>query len=299
MCNYVTIFLVVLCSLSIVGASSGYQTVTDKEVNTSVVNSLRWFVHNARQVLEAQMDLNWNYALQVKLLAEKLADIDRNLEDVQLSSTPADGSVGKVKQVSLTELDNQTRINILGGRALLGYKAQQLQTELEQLTQGSGNKLDAFNRAITKAEDLFEQVMSLRFSIREGQNRSEQSHSSYVAQEKDGVDAGQRLAGQARNLVQYHSDDRSGPVFFVASATATNGKPGPAKASGAETEAKYTTGDLKKRMEEIARQAKTLQQMIFETGQKAEMVKRMYNVSGPFGQKLREKVVGCSKRVIS
>lgn len=48
MCNYVTIFLVVLCSLSIVGASSGYQTVTDKEVNTSVVNSLRWFVHNAQ-----------------------------------------------------------------------------------------------------------------------------------------------------------------------------------------------------------------------------------------------------------
>lgn len=210
------------------------------------------------------------------MLAEKLADIERNLEDVQLSSTFADGSVGKAKQVSLTELDNQTRINILGGRALLGYKAQQLQTELEQLTQGSGNKLDAFNRAITKAEDLFEQVMSLRFSIREGQNRSEQWHSSYVAQGKDGVDAEPRLAGQARDLIQYHSDDQArGPVFFVASATATNGKPGPAKASGAETEAKYTTGDLKKRMEEIARQAKTLQQMIFETGQKAEMVKRM------------------------
>lgn len=276
MCLYVTIFLVVLCSFSIVGPSSSNQTVTDKEVNTSVEKSLRGFVHNARQVLEAQIDLNRNYSLQVKLLAKKLADIDRNLEDVQQSSTLADGSVRKVKPVSLTELDNQTRINILGERALLGYKAQQLQTELEQLTSGSGNKLEAFNRAITKAEDLFGQVMSLRFSIREGQNRSEQWHSDYVPQGKDGDDAEQLLAGQARDLVQYHSDDQArGPVFFVASATATNVKPGPEKASGAEAEAKYATSDLKKRMEEIARQAKTLQQMIFETGQKTEMVKRM------------------------
>lgn len=267
-----------LCGLfvvSICGSAAGQQSPVDRETNSTQINSLRWSVQNSRQVLQAQKDLNWSYGLQVKSLVSRLAEIDSGLEDLQ-EATAIGKDLGKPQQVPQSEFDNHTRISILGERALLEYKAQLLQTELENLAQGSGDTLDSLSRAMQKAEDLSEQIMSLRLFIREGRNRSTYWASGGAFQEKAPVDFSREATGPVRNDVQYVSDRQTtDPNFLIASAVVTNGKPGPGKAPASEPEAKATTSDLKKRMEEIVRQTKTLQQMIIEASQKAEMIKKV------------------------
>lgn len=268
------ICLCVFLSFPISGSADENQFVVEKGYNVSALNSLRWFVLNSRQVLQAQMDLNWNYGLQVKLLADKLAEIDSGLEDVQQSSLICDERDGKLQQVSLSELDNQTRINILGERALLGYKAQLLQTELDRLTQGVGDKIETFTHAIARAEDLSEQIVSLRLSIREGRGRSVQRGFDHVAQEKMPAVAVSQTVGPTRNQIQHVSGkEEGGPVFLAASSAATSGKSGPG-AAASESEAKAATNELRKKMDEIAKQTKALQQLIVETSQRAELIKR-------------------------
>ena len=241
----------------------------DKQPNASVFNSLRWFVHSSRQLLEAQIDLTWNYGQQVKLLAEKLADIDVKLEDAQESA-------GFCKDSRPLDMDNQIRVDILGGQALLGYKAQQLQMELQKLTQGQGNKLETFERAIAKAEDLSEQVMKLRLSIQNKLYHTSIQHPGFLAQGEVAVPIARRLSGPVRGMVLDSSGGQPpNPVILAASAGVTNGKPGPAKASAAESDAKYTTNELKKKIVEIGKQAKNLQQLIYETAQRAENIKRL------------------------
>ena len=274
--HYALICLCFLLFVPICGSADGNQFIVDeKGVNVSALNSLRWFVHNSRQILQAQMDLNWNYSLQVKLLADKLAEIDSGLEDVQQHSLICDEHGGKIQQGSLSELDNQTRINILGERALLGYKAQLLQTELDRLTQGVGDKIETFTNAIAKAEDLSEQIVSLRLSIREGRGRTVQRGSGHVAQEKMPAVAVSRTVGPTRNHIQHVSDkEPGGTVFLVASAAATSAKSGPV-AAALEPEAKAATSELRKKMDEIAKQTKALHQLIIETSQRAEIIKKL------------------------
>lgn len=154
--------------------------------------------------------------------------------------------------------------------------AQQLQIELHKLTQGAGNKLEAFENAMVRAQDLSEQVMNLRFSI---QKRLYQSGRQYpvfrTVEEKPHAHA-QNVSGHANLQSQGSSDEhRFGPVLLTASVVAANGKPGPAKASTGESEARYTTNDLKKKIDEIGKQAKTLQQLIYETAQRADAIKKL------------------------
>lgn len=245
------------------------ESAIDKQPNASVFSSLRWFVHSSQQLLEAQIDLTWNYGQQVKLLAEKLADIDVKLEAAQESA-------GFCKDSRPQGMDNQMRVDILGGQALLGYKAQQLQMELQKLTQGQGNKLETFERAISKAEDLSEQVMKLRLSIQKKLYHASIQYPGFLAQEEGPVPVARRLSGPVRGLsVDSSGEQPLNPVLLTAAGVATNGKLGPAKASAAESDAKYTTNELKKKIDEIGKQAKTLQQLIYETAQRAENIKRL------------------------
>lgn len=254
---------------------SGNETGIDKQAASSAFMGLRWFVHNSRLVLETQLDLNWNYGQQVKLLADKLAEIDRKLEDFQQSSTFFT-EITASQDTALQDLDNQARIDILGGRALLGYKAQKLQIELQRLTQEPGNKLEAFETAMARAEDLSEQVMNLRLSIQKRMYQpSVQYSGSRVREEKPFAQA-PRVSGPSNRFSQDSPDEqRFGPVYLAATVATGNGKPGPAKTSAAESDAKYTTNDLKKKIDEVGKQAKTLQQLIFDTAQRAELIKRL------------------------
>ncbi len=268
------IFLIFFFSL-ITYVDASRETAIDKQTNLSAFESLRCFVDNSRQVLEAQVVLNWNYGQQVKLLADKLAEIGARLEDVQQSSTFC-SETNTFQAASLQDMDNQTRIDFLGARALLGYKAQQLQTELHRLTQSQGNKLEAFENAMARAEDLSEQVMNLRFSIQKRLYQPGMQYPVFMTSEEKPNAHAQNVSGPANLQSQDSSDEqRFGPVLLTASVVATNGKPGPAKASAGESEAKYTTNDLKKKIDEIATQAKTLQQLIYETAQRAETIKKL------------------------
>lgn len=273
--HHALICLCVFLSVSISGSADGNPLVVEKGFNVSALNSLRSLVRNSRQVLQAQMDLNWNYGLQVKLLADKLAEIDSGLLDVQQSSLICDERGGKLQQVSLSELDNQTRINILGERALLGYKAQLLETELDRLTQGVGDRNETFAHAMAKAEDLSEQIVSLRLSIREGRGRSVLRSLDPIAEEEMPAVAVSRTVGPTRNQTQYVPDkELAGPILLAASAAATSGKSGPG-AAVLEPEAKAATSDLRKKIDEIAKQTKALQQLIIEASQRAEFIKRL------------------------
>ena len=99
------------------------------------------------------------------MLAGKLAEIDRMLELIQQYFPVTASSSDQAQSDSLKKLDNETGYGILGGRALLGYKAQLLQTELAKLTQGNGNKLGAFENAMVKAEDIVETGHELKITL--------------------------------------------------------------------------------------------------------------------------------------
>jgi hypothetical protein len=66
----------------------------------------------------------------------------------------------------------------------------------------------------------------------------------------------------------------AGPILLAASAAATSGKSGPG-AAVLEPEAKAATSDLRKKIDEIAKQTKALQQLIIEASQRAEFIKRL------------------------
>ena len=176
---------------------------------------------------------------------------------------------------SLGQLDNETRVSILGGQALLGYKAQLLQTELAKLTQGNENKLGAFENAMVKAEDLSDQVMNLRSLIREKMElRDLQAHGK-IAQENLSNPEGLKRSGPVKYVSQIISEERAAPTMFLKAAAGTSdAKSGPAKAAGTDSEAKYTVTDLKRKMEEVTKRSKDLQQLVSEIIQKTELIKK-------------------------
>ena len=271
----VAIFLAMLSSVFIAENVLSQQQAMDPQNNVAMVSSLRWFMQSARKVLETQVDLSWNYRQQVNLLAGKLAEIDRMLELIQQYSPVTAASSDQAQSDSLRQLDNETRIGILGGRALLGYKAQLLQTELAKLTQGNENKLGAFENAMVKAEDLSEQVMNLRSLFREQMEpRDLQAHGK-IAQENLSNPEDQKRSGPVKYVSQIISEERAAPTMFLKAAAGTSdGKSGPAKAAGTDSEAKYNVTDLKRKMEEVTKRSKDLQQLVFEIIQKTELIKK-------------------------
>ncbi len=273
--SLVAIFLAMLSSVFIPENVLSQQQEMDPQSNVAMVSSLRWFMQSARKVLETQVDLSWNYRQQVNLLAGKLAEIDRMLELIQQCSSVIASSSDQAQPDSLGQLDNETRVSILGGQALLGYKAQLLQTELAKLTQGNENKLGAFENAMVKAEDLSDQVMNLRSLIREKMEiRDFQAHSR-IAQENLSNPEGQKRSGPVKYASQIISEERAAPTMFLKAAAGTSdAKSGPAKAAGTDSEAKYTVTDLKRKMEEVTKRSKDLQQLVSEIIQKTELIKK-------------------------
>ncbi|MFH0960984.1 MAG: hypothetical protein V1897_20055 [Pseudomonadota bacterium] len=273
--SFIAIFLAMLSSVLIPENVLSQQQATDPQASVAMVSSLRWFMQSARKVLEAQVDLSWNYRQQVNLLAGKLAEIDSKLEQIQECSPITAYSPDRTQSASLGELDNETRINILGGQALLGYKAQLLQKELAKLTQGNENKLGAFENAMVKAEELSEQVMKLRFIIRQKMEPTDLEPNSRIAENTLFLPEGQKRSGPVKYLSQNISEERAAPTMFLkAAAGASDVKSGPAKAVGAESEAKYAVADLKRKIDEVAKQSKALQQLVSEIIQKTELIKK-------------------------
>lgn len=264
-----------LFSMSISETVSSQEQATTPQSNVAMFSSLRWFMQSARRVLETQVDLSWNYRQQVNLLAGKLAEIDSKLEQIQECSPLGASSPDRTHFASLGELDNETRINILGGQALLGYKAQLLQKQLAELTQGSENKLEAFEKAMLKAEELSEQVMKLRLIIRQKMEPRDFQLYGQIAQENLLNPEGQKRSGPVKYLSQNILQERAAsPVLLKAAAGASDVKSGPAKATGADSDAKYAVTDLKRKIEEVAKQSRALQQLVSEIAQKTELIKK-------------------------
>lgn len=265
-----------LISGKVLSADSSYEAALSNPGAQSVISYLLWCIGDARKVLETQVDLSQDYKQQVALLAGKLGEIENKLEEMKKVSSVSSSRIDS-SPVDLSEaLDNETRVSLLGVRALTEFKARQLNYQLENLTNGVKDKQAAFENTVQKAEALAEMVTKIKKILEPRMQRGDIICVTEIAQTNP---LNAKTRERSTQLTQRTSTKTEPPLIFMqAMADASKLKPTNQlvgeKAAGVNSEAESAADELKRKMYEVTKEAKALQQLVSEIIQKAESIKK-------------------------
>lgn len=154
------IAIVILVSPIIYGCGSSDKSGSATEQYQQLISSLRSDLDGARKELEAQTDLNRSLDDQIQSLTSKLDEIERQ-SSVGVSE-PDHSSAG-----SSAGFDSQSRVALMGAKALAEFKAEQLNAGLEKLTKQLRAKEGELATALGRTQTLSAEVSRLKETVSE------------------------------------------------------------------------------------------------------------------------------------
>lgn len=187
------IAVVILVSPIICGCGSNNKSGSATEQSQQLISSLRSDLDGARKELEAQTDLNRSLDDQIQSLTSKLDEIERQSSSVvSKPDQSASGSSGS--------FDSQSRVALMGAKALAEFKAEQLNAKLEKLTKELRAKEGELGTAVSQTQTLSAEVTRLKEAVRE----TAEKYDNLYAQKNTQVDQMsaelKKLSGQVNDL---------------------------------------------------------------------------------------------------
>ncbi len=242
-----------------------------------MISTLHSCVNHARQVLETQVDLSQNYKEQVYLLASMMEDIENKLKGIETCSSLSPSRSDSSPVQSSGALDGQTRITVMGARALTEFKAEQLSYQLQKLTKGSQNRQADLNNAVEKAAALSEEVARLKNILQQTMLRRD----IQFAENNVKLIGGPKKQALQDELCQFQrnisEEDKPDATFRQASAeyaqVKTSEKLVMKETTPLNSEAAVTVDELKRKMEQATKQAKALQELVSKIVAQTELFK--------------------------
>lgn len=242
-----------------------------------MISSLRSCLNHARLVLETQVDLSQNYKEQVYLLASMMEDIENKLRGIETCSSLSPSRSDSFPVQSSEAIDGQTRITLMGARALTEFKAEQLSHELQKLTKVSQNRQSDFNDAIEKAAALSEEIVRLKNILQQTTLRRD----IQLAENNVKLNSGPKKHAWQGEICQFKrniSEEDNSPVTLrQASAEAaqvkTTEKLVMQETTPLNAEAAVTVDELRRKMEQATKQAKALQELVSKIAAQTELLK--------------------------
>ncbi|MGD9819819.1 MAG: hypothetical protein AB7V04_14155, partial [Desulfomonilaceae bacterium] len=138
--------IVILVSPVILGCGSGTKSGSVNEEPQKLISELRGELDKARSELENQTDLNKSLDDQVQFLKARLDEIEKESSDDHAATSHSSESSGT--------FDSQSRVALMGAKALAEFKAEQLSSKLEKLTQLVQTKETELSKILEKSESL-------------------------------------------------------------------------------------------------------------------------------------------------
>lgn len=157
--NYLLV-LILMVSPIIYGCGSGGKQNSATDQSQQLIKGLRSELDQTRKELETQKDLNANLEDQVQSLTSKLDEIEK---DVSANPHQQDSHVVS----SSGALDSQSRVALMGAKALADFKAEQLNARLEKLTKESQTREAELARSVENAQLLTGEVAELKKTVQE------------------------------------------------------------------------------------------------------------------------------------
>jgi hypothetical protein len=242
-----------------------------------MISILHSCLNHARQVLETQVDLTQDYQEQVYLLTSILQDIENKLKGIETCSSLNSSRFDSSPVQSSRELDEQTRITVIGARALTEFKAQQLSYQVHNLTKESQNKQSDFDNTVEKATALSEEVARLknilqqtmlRRDIQPSENNvkliggpKKQLWQSEVCQFQRNISEEDIPLGTFRQASAESAQLKTTEQLVMQETTPVN------------STAALSVPELKKQMGQAAQQAKALQELVSKIVAQTEILK--------------------------
>ncbi len=176
----------------ILGCGSGSKQSSAPDQSQQLVSGLRAELDQARKDLEEQTDLNRDLEDQVRSLTSKLDEIDQQ--------APATGSQHESPSVSSSgALDSQSRVALMGAKALAEFKAEQLGAKLEKLGKESQAREAELAKALANYESVSSEVSELKKAVQEKTEQLAKMESEKGSQ----ID---QLSGKVQTLTQQVAD---------------------------------------------------------------------------------------------
>lgn len=193
--NYL-LAIVLMVSPMIYGCGSSGKQGSATEQTQQLVAGLKTELEQARKDLEAQTELNKSLEDQVQSLTGKLDEIEKQAPQSAAShESQAVNSSGA--------LDSQSRVALMGAKALAEFRAEQLSAKLEKLTRDSRSKEAELTKLMENSESLTEQMAQLKNALRE---KSEQ-FDSVVAEKTAHINQlGVEVNGLTKQLAELRQD---------------------------------------------------------------------------------------------
>lgn len=191
--NYL-LAIVLMVSPIIYGCGSSGKQGSATEQTQQLVTGLRSELEQARKELEAQVELNRSLDDQVQSLTGKLDEIEKQ--------APQNASTADSQAVSsLGALDSQSRVALMGAKALAEFKAEQLSAKLEKLSKESLTKEAELAKSMEKSESLSEEITQIKNSLQQKADEFD----SVVAEKAARIN---QMGLELKNLTQQVADLR-------------------------------------------------------------------------------------------
>jgi len=225
--------------------------------------------------METQVYSRKDYSLQVQVLAKKLQAIESKLEEIAKWSSQSSSNPGAFQETSTEPFDYTLRIPLLGARALTEFKVRELYSALDRLTDEGRDSQAALHLAVQRADDLSQEVLKIRAILVPTASKQQLINTGDIVQ---ATAVGPRIERSAIGGTR-GSSKKEGPTTFSmaasANATQVNGaSQSRLQKTGSNTKGEISVDDVRKRMDEVVKQAKSLQQLVSDLVDKAESIKK-------------------------
>ena len=254
--NYLLAIVLVVTPM-IYGCGSSGKQGSATEQTQQLIAGLRTELEQARKDLDVQTELNKSLEDQVLSLTGKLDEIEKQAP--QNSSSQESQAIN-----SSGALDSQSRVALMGAKALAEFRAEQLNAKLEKLTKDSRAKEAELAKSIENSESLTEQMGQLKNALRE---KTEQFDS--VVGEKTGQinQLGVEVNNLTKQLAELKQDVSEKEELLVTLKKAWS------DATQIKTAAEADVSRLKTELETVAKQAANYKEAAERGSQEATFFK--------------------------
>lgn len=152
--------IALLVSPMIFGCGPGPKPGASNEQSQQMISSLESELDRARTEVEKQIDINKTLEDQVQSLTSKLDEIEK--EEAGSAQSQESSTVS-----SSGALDSQSRVALMGAKALAEFKAEQLSSKLEKLTKESQARDTDLAKAVEKADALDAELKGIKEALEE------------------------------------------------------------------------------------------------------------------------------------
>ncbi len=191
--------IALLISPIIYGCGSSNKSGSVNDQNQQLISSLRSDLDKARKDLEAQVEQNRNLEDQVQSLTGKLDEIEK--EAPAISQTPE-----STQNAGSGAFDSQSRVALMGAKALAEFKAEQLGAKLEKLTREMQIKENELAKAVEESEGLNRELAGMKEALQEKTTTFERQASESAGRMNQMGQEIKVLSSQVNDLKQEISD---------------------------------------------------------------------------------------------